>query len=483
MNSFHQIISRCGRLLALAILCSTHAVASDRYWTGADGLYSTPGNWQGGVPAGAGDTLYLQSLADDPYTITLDGDVILGTANTNRVYNSSGNDVSFQFRNGLNEYKLTSFAIHNNNGNLTFSGGETTVQTVLVVGTTAKSKLTLTGQGKLVLNSVNTWFRVGDGAAGELEIAGASTLTSSSQLMIGYGTASSKVTVKGASQLTVSAKGVYLGSNPVNTTATSGNELMVEEGSTVQLTGNNAGHLYIGNQDGASNNRVEIRGEDTTLTMEGILRIGSGNAATSYGNQLVIKDGATLTASYLFQIREGAGNVLHVDTGGTASFTLRTSTSASNLLNGQLNVTGGSFDAHALKIGATGVVTFTGGSMEFTNLTAATGSRFAFGLDEGELTIDISGRLTTEGTNYIDIVSMAGATPGTYTLMNFDSLTGDLTNFILGETPAGFAGTLSFDSRHLFLNVAAIPEPGASSLLLGGGAMAALLLLRRRKVS
>jgi autotransporter-associated beta strand protein/T5SS/PEP-CTERM-associated repeat protein len=82
------------------------------------------------------------------------------------------------------------------------------------------------------------------------------------------------------------------------------------------------------------------------------------------------------------------------------------------------------------------------------------------------------------GKTTINVTDAGGFAPGTYTLVSWTGATAtgvNLSDFQLGNFPAGSAGTLQLGATSLQLTV--VPEPGTSVLLLAGGS---LLGLRRK---
>ncbi|HWL53294.1 MAG TPA: hypothetical protein VNQ90_12725 [Chthoniobacteraceae bacterium] len=450
---------------AIAMLFPGWSNAADRTWTqGAGGDFLEPSNWINDDLPSAGDTVYFDAAGLDPYTVEFHDDFELRSGKTGRIYLQTGNQAIFKLYDDEGSYALSSFSLQVNHGTLTLDGGTTTVNEVLTVGAGEGGSGTLKLTNGAVLNGTisNDYYRVGNSASGAMVLEQGSSATFVKRLQIGYktGGGGSSVTVsEGSSLEVIGTGGIYLGSSEANVsgdlpTATSDNSLSVSGGSTVSTS-----RLYIGYREGADNNTVVVGGAagetGSTLTVSGFLRVGIGSGSGAVGNSLTIRDGGELTASDLFQV--AAGNTFTVEEGGRAT---STNTGLNNSIRGTIAIKGGQFTAGTLHI--RNLVTLEGGSFELTaDLYTFADSRFEFTLDNN-LTINVGGKLTVDGITSIDITGLAGgAIPGTYTLFSSTTASG-LDLFTLGNTFEGFEGALSYDANHLYLNVTAIPEPGAA---------------------
>ncbi|HWL51740.1 MAG TPA: autotransporter-associated beta strand repeat-containing protein [Chthoniobacteraceae bacterium] len=127
----------------------------------------------------------------------------------------------------------------------------------------------------------------------------------------------------------------------------------------------------------------------------------------------------------------------------------------------------------------------TGVQLAVGNLTLGEGSGLEFHLGAEatatSLVLAPGGSQTGSGTHLIDIVNHGGLALQSYTLITGASEAFEGTDFLLGNTPEGFSGTLLWEEGALTLHVAAVPEPTSAALVgLGLAAFALGVNARRR---
>ncbi len=107
-----------------------------------------------------------------------------------------------------------------------------------------------------------------------------------------------------------------------------------------------------------------------------------------------------------------------------------------------------------------------------------------------DLIVVSGGTLTgpSSGTVAINLIDSGGFGAGTYTLFDFSggaTILNDfyLTDFVFGDTLAGYDYSLGFAGETLVLTAvaSAIPEPSAAVALAGLGVLGAAVLRRRRR--
>ncbi|WP_285712020.1 autotransporter-associated beta strand repeat-containing protein [Erythrobacter oryzae] len=221
-----------------------------------------------------------------------------------------------------------------------------------------------------------------------------------------------------------------------------------------------------------------------TLISGGTLQLGDGGTTGSITSALITNN-ATLAFNRSNSLVyngtiNGSGVVRQIGTGTTtlggdsSSFTGTVNVEAGILrvngtLGGTINVTGGTLGGTgtlgALTVGSGGVLAAgnSPGTMTVASLTLNSGSLTSFELGEAGVAggpnndlIRVTGLLTLNGGN-IEIVQNSGFSNGRYTLFEFGSLSGPITNLTLNPLGGGFVGTLALDGTTIILN-AAPPE-------------------------
>ncbi|MGH8092565.1 MAG: beta strand repeat-containing protein [Chthoniobacterales bacterium] len=297
-------------------------------------------------------------------------------------------------------------------------------------------------------------------------------------------------------------------------------------GYTVTIN-NNAGGVIEGG--GATAAAIQTGADSDTVNNAGQIIADSSGTAVDLGagdDALNITGGS---ASIIGDVSGGSGtNTLTIDPGSGHSFSYAGSISnfssaeiksgtvtlsGASTYSGNTTISGGTLVAHNLSGSATGTgavtvesgatlagdgriggdVTLQGGGIIApglspgnlnldSNLTITGGSRFAFELGPQSDLLIVAGSLTfsSSGQAFFDI-SNAGLVAGSdYTLIDFASPSNlTLGDLALGNTPAGFSGTLSLTSDAIILHVVDVPEP-AGFWIFGVGAAVLAGLLRKR---
>jgi fibronectin-binding autotransporter adhesin len=199
------------------------------------------------------------------------------------------------------------------------------------------------------------------------------------------------------------------------------------------------------------------------LTGPGSLsKIGSGTlvlaGSNTYAGPTTIKQGTlVVNGSLISQVTVNSGGTL----GGTGSLASVTVNAGGHLAPGN----------------SPGTLTLTG------SLSLLSGSVMDYELGSPTTSDQIwmpTGQLVLSGQQFSDFnfTPPAGLSPGSYTLINAGSISGNLgTN--LDGTIAGLPATLAINGNDLVLNV--VPEPGTVTLLLASAA--SLYAYRRRQKS
>ncbi len=392
--------------------------------------------------------------------------------------------------------------------------------------------LTNTGTIKSLnsLNDVSEGVTVGGGTITNSGLIEGDIASGNSGTGVGRGITLAGVD-KDANGNTIPPMGIYANSIVTNSGTIRGQSdsgiavLGPATGFTVTIN-NNAGGLIEGGgataaaiQTGADNDTVNNAGQIVADLSNLAVDLGAGNdvlnvtggAASITGdisggtgtNSLSIDPGAGHGFSYTGVISNFASAEIKSGTvtlSGASTYTGTTTVSGGTLLahnsTGSATGSGQVTVQNAATLGGDGriggdVLVQSGGRISpglspgnlrlDANLTITDGARFVFQLGPDSDLVTVAGTLGFSGSGEALVdVQDAGITAGDdYTLITFGQTSGlTLSNFTLGETPAGFSGTLALEGNALTLHVNAVPEP-ASVFLFAAGAGVLLALLRR----
>ncbi|MCE9630165.1 MAG: autotransporter-associated beta strand repeat-containing protein [Planctomycetia bacterium] len=314
---------RCAALLlvlaAPAVMAST-ASAIDTQWTGAtDGLWTTAGNWDQGVPTST-DNAFLPAPVTTNATITLPGAAV---ANRLTVSGSGYSLTTGTLTLSDNFYvDSTSAAVDISSGALVTSPNATigissgNIGNSLSVGSRLSVPGTLnvgydgTGNSLAVLASGSVsagglWIGgVASSASNTVTVASGGSITTTSSLLVGYGGDSNEIQVSGR----VSSSQTVLGYD----TGSDGNIATVAAGGRWT----NAGALTVGR----SSNGNSFRVTSGTLTVTGTANdVVVGDGAAAGGNSIVVTGGTFSSQAALVIGKSGTGNSFSATAGAKVS--------------------------------------------------------------------------------------------------------------------------------------------------------------------
>ncbi len=426
--------------LILFAICAPIASAQTSTWSGANGNWSQPGNWTGGVPLSTSNVVIGGST--DPF-----GSPLLDVSAT-------VNDLNLGMQSSIT---LTTFT------GLTVNG------TATLVGDTNVN------EGTLTLNGAATNFNTMNLSTQTITFNG-HTVTLGEGFVNGTGTLNNAATIQGAGNISVAVSNIFgtiQATDANNPLILSGN---VINGNIIQGTGGtialNGGTITGGILEGGfSSNGGTI----------GSAQLGAPFTITSPGGQFFLEAGSTLSLQdTVFNsggVTLGGGSTLNG--GGTATLitsqianALPVSGNGATLVAMNVNNAGGTL----LGSGAGGLtlngVLVTGGALEgqFTTLNgtavnnAELGSTFSFSLTDGS-TLAIQGKVTTGAAVTLgNGVTLNGN--GTGTLTNFTTITGN------GATLTGMnlnnVGTITGLGAGITLNGVSLDGGGIGGGILDG---------------
>lgn len=437
-----QTPQRILTLLAATALAVSPAMAVDYTWQSASNSpFSTAGNWSpAGGPPGAADsvigaTSFGQVQIDGTYTITdftyngnnawqwgtdtTTGRSLTITGDLNRADPGSGNALQF-LRVGAGTLTVSI------QGNATLGGTVNFgVNGAALSGLTVTGLTTLTSTRQLIVNSANAAFNGGISFTGNalFSVLGQTGTTINGPVSTAF--------------LSGSLAGSTVQANTLAATATA------SQAATLTINGNTgATHTFAG----VIRNTQNPSGTNTATL--GITKTGTNTQIFSGANTYT---GATLVSggTLIFDGTHSGTGSITVESGATFG---RTVTASAINLGGNLTIEDGGRITLSLAPG-------------FTNSTLnRTGGTWSFDTDQAFTFNDLGAAV---GTYTGLITGLTGSEAGLASIASWT-----ITN-------AGWAGTFSYNSGSVDLNLTAIPEPGTWGLLAAG--LAALVIFRRRR--
>lgn len=460
-----------------------------------------------------------------------------GTGTVNAVIRTlSGSGHVFSGRTNTSANSLTIDG-GNSIGSTTFSGS-------LTNGVTSPLVLTKSGSSTQVLTGVNTYTGATTINGGALQAAGSSLSSGSILQLRGgvlqsSGTFSRAVsTAAGAVNWSTSSGGfaanggvLYLqlnsgtasltwnGSSFVSTgqslifgSRTADNIVDLQNGLNLGSSGTNTRTITVIDNPNSTADRARISGAITnTIAGQSLLKDGDGilelsNTGNSYTGQTIVNAGTLLVSGNI-----SSSSAVIVNSGG--KFSVGSSVTLSNEITvnsgGRIGGNGTYSDATGIVLGAGAIAApgnSPGNTTYATDLTLASGAIFEWelgaygtvaGVDSDLLTVTGAGNVLTFDSGSIltlnflsPVVSPDSAGTGNFWLSNrqwliAEALSGGsiVDSGLLIQAPSSFTnGSFSISSSggNLYLDYAAIPEPG-TSVLVGLGLVGVLYGIRRRK--
>jgi hypothetical protein len=439
----------------VALLAASHRAAAQSYtWqgTGANGNWSTSGNWVGAVPPIGGgsaaalefggtpaQTVTVNNLVNgaNPYfqlnTLTVDGDAANGyTIGGGPLrFNGTGNLITV---NGGTDVRLNITSV------VDFATATTIDITTNSTGTNVSRELVFSG-GISGAGAVTVTSSGGSGTGREVGIAGTNG-TYSGTLTVLFG----RVDLLAPNAISRAAAVVLNGGSLSNFNgAADAGVSTVPIGAFGQQIGSlsgNSGTLTVGD---ASNPSVFATGFD--------------NTSTTYGGTFLMNNAATQF------VKAGTGTLTY--TGNTASGLI----GSVSIRDGVVNLTGntGSGGGFNVSSGTQGSVAVYAGA-EFRQAVTGTGSNGRFAnsgtitLNGGTVRMDASG-LGASGSGYSDVAGPLVVGAGQSTV-RIDTAAGRGARFSFTSlTQAAATGTLFFQSGNL--GTVALATPGAGNVNFG----------------
>ena len=212
-------------------------------------------------------------------------------------------------------------------------------------------------------------------------------------------------------------------------------------------------------------------------------RINLFAAADGYGafaNQVVVNQdgskGGFFAADRWMNDIGGAGGLTH---NGSGMLTL----TGNNSYAGGTILNDGTLVAGSRTAFGTGDMVVNGGTLvvgaaglTLSRLTMGSLGTLDLGTYGGLSALDIAGFADLDGTLSLDFANHGA---GRYSLMNYGGVTGRFSRFDLRNLREGYAGSLFYDARGLFLDVAAVPEPATWAMMIVGFAAIGAAMRRR----
>ncbi|MDR0533794.1 MAG: autotransporter-associated beta strand repeat-containing protein [Verrucomicrobiales bacterium] len=325
---------------------------------------------------------------------------------------------------------------------------------------------------------------------------------------------------KAGSDVTFAGANSYNGDTSLTTNATlkiTNDQALGLSGNKVHM-GNSSVLEYTGNSNGTTNQVIGLNGgakQTATLRASGagawnVTQAIDMNDGGSQDRTLVLAGTSTALNTVSGAITNATGKLTSVtksDAGtwvlsGINTYSGSTTVSAGTLLiNGNSSgVTNNVGVSSGARLGGTGTIggatTLSGaavlvpggdnviGTFTFSNgLSLSDGSILNFDLGGalGDKIVISGGSFLSGGISTIDLNVLSGLTAGTYTLLDWSSVTGstiNLSNFVL-DTGSSTIGTLSLSGNSLVLNVTVIPEPSTWVLMTVGVVVLAWTVRRR----
>ena len=439
-------------LLALNVISPANPARATTYtWGGggADGNWSTAGNWSGGKAPTSSTTTDLQFAGNQQLTV-----------------NAQAN------------YTLRSLTFNSGAGAFTLGGGTLTLST----GITQNSANTERINNAITLSGAQTWTV----NAGSLNLGSTATINGGTRLLTvntangasatfnGVLSGSGGLTKSGAGTLTLTANETSSG-----TTTISAGTLQIGNGGTSgglgtagvsdngTLAFNRSDDITVANVISGTGGLTLLGGDTLTLTAAdtftgtttisaGTLQIGNGGTSGSLASASIV-DNAALAFNRsdslsVAGVISGGGSVTQLG-GGTLTLAGSNSyTGATNLNAGILNL--GSAGA----LGTGGIISFGGGTLQYSAANQADYSGRFSTADGQAVSIDTNGQavifasaLASNGGS-LTVLDTAGA--GVLTLTGNNSYTG-ATNLDAGTLNVGSAGALG----------------GGGAIVFGGGTL------------
>jgi len=347
---------------------------------------------------------------------------------------------------------------------LTISGSATNVYNGVISGT---GSVNINNATNLILNGMNTYTGQTTILSGAVTVASISAFGNATDAIVFGAGGNNKnymtLTYTGAGETWNRAFYLNFGGNRGSLTLNANGSGAWVIAPDFVTTNNNNKDLIL---SGSNVNKNEIQG-NIALTGLNITKQGAGTWVLSGSNTY-----GTTTVS--------AGTLL---INGDSSKATGAVSVASGAKFGGSGIIGGATTISSGAILVPGADNNIGTLTLKSGLTLSDGSILNFDLGGalGDKIVISGGSFTSGGVSTIDLNVLSGLTVGTYTLLDWSSVTGStvsLSNFVL-DAGSSSVGTLSLSGNSLILNVDAVPEP-STWVLLAVGAVVLAWTGRRR---
>lgn len=236
----HSIRRLLKALIPVASLLALHsAIAATGTWNvDSGGLWSSPGNWNGSVPASAGDTANLTYATTAPRTITNDVSLAVGTLNI-------GNPGSSSFGYTLTNNSGITLTMNNNGAGAQINQTDgTTASDLIATPIVLADNLFITNNSFLSLSGIisGTGYGITKGGSGTLTNTAADTFTGPVTVNGGTLLFGTRGSINNASGITINNGGTvqFSGSANGNPIGTANMPVTVNAGATLAVTAGNA---------------------------------------------------------------------------------------------------------------------------------------------------------------------------------------------------------------------------------------------------
>lgn len=474
--------------LSCGVSCATVRAAADIWISTSSGLWSTPGNWSGGVEPSSTSTVTFDNATGLSTSITL---VSAAAAKSLTFAATGGAAYTFDTAGTLNVDTLTLSA--------GITNSDTATQAFYnAINASATQTWAATTGGLSFYGNVS----IGSGAtAATLTVNGADAVLFSGVISNG-GTAAGSLKYSGNSVLTLSGTNTYTGTTSVESGATiavdSSNALgsgasavTVSSGGTVELTGSlNLANAFTATGTGVSTEGALYNAAGSNTISGNIDQSGATTYGAAAGTQLTISGVISGAAANFGTGAETGTIVLTGNNTYTGATTVAVGTviaeSSTSLGTGAATVTsgatlgfeGGVTDSKAVTVNGAGVSGSAGALESLSGTNTVSGnvtlaSAATLGAASGQ-TLDIGGTLATKtfgltlgnavGTGTVDITGQITGTTGTLTAA-------DGTTVISSATANTYAGATVVDSGATLVaaaNTALGTVAGATTVDSGG---------------
>lgn len=329
-------------LLGLSPLICIQSLQAQIAWINDDtfpATWSDGANWAGGTPPGSGEAALFNNNATGTINFTAD---VLNLHNFQLENTSGALTFNLQGNKITGNSNTSHFAQLRANGTTaTFIGGEVEYQRIVSTGDSANSELILDGLTYTAIGIQRVQF---SGSNNTIRLINGATITTTGgsgtdDTLIGSSSANISMIVSGAGSALNLGTELMIG----RLAGADNNLLRIEDGGSMT----SSRPISVGNRQNNQSNRLEVSGEDATLTHTNTIWIGGerDNEASTH-NTLRVDNGGHV-----------AGNIIHVGGRFNESEYNRLEV-AGGTLSGRVNV--GSFANHnTLEVSDGGSITTT----------------------------------------------------------------------------------------------------------------------------